>query len=158
MHEAIVRTATTTLSLIEGQQVHQADDIAINGKPLLIVKGGQSQKLVERVFTEFSKRLDRAGKPFTLSRKLRCICHTDPYGLPVRIPGHQLEAFYLDEWFQYCELVHSAPPQASNSPPLMAGNQQYLKLLDKLPQFVNALISQSRFVTIDLVKLFEVID
>ena len=40
----------------------------------------------------------------------------------------------------------------------MAGNQQYLKLLDKLPQFVNALISQSRFVTIDLVKLFEVID
>jgi hypothetical protein len=158
MPEAIIRNATTTFSLIEGEQVKLADTLTIGSRKLLTVKGGNSQTLVNRVFTEFSQRVDRAGKPFTMSMKLRGICHHDPYGMVVRISSHDLEHFYLNEWFCYCELVHSAPPQTAFAPLLTAADCQYLKILDKLPPFVNALISQSRFVTKELVDLFQVIE
>ena len=52
MQEAIVRTATTTLSLIEGEQVNQPDDLTVNGKPILIVKGGNTQHLVNTIYKE----------------------------------------------------------------------------------------------------------
>ena len=153
---AVIRQATTTFRLVEGEQVKRVDELTIDGKPILIVKGGNTQHLVNRIWTEFSKRTDRAGKPFTLSRKLRGLMHTDPYGLPVRIPASAVEA-YLSEFFSFVELVHSAPPQTINSP-VVTGNQQYLRLLDKPPSFTVALISQSRFVTPELLELFQFID
>ena len=68
MSEAVVRTATTTLSIIEGEeQLKQVDDLTIETKKLLIVKGGNTQKLVNRIFTEFSNRVDRAGNKFKLA-------------------------------------------------------------------------------------------
>ena len=157
MPEAQVRQATTTVHIIEGHQLKEADTLTIGNKELLTVKGGNSQHLVTRVLTEFSRRLDRAGKPFTMSRKWRGLAQTDPYGAPSRISGPELEAF-LAQWFVFCELVHSAPPQAFNSAPLLSGQQQYLKILYKLPSFTAALVSQSRFVTNELVQLFQVID
>jgi hypothetical protein len=157
MPEAKIRYATTTFHIIEGEQVKEADTLTIESKKILIVKGGNSQHLVTRILTEFSQRLDRAGKPFTMSRKWRGLAQTDPYGAPSRISGPELETF-LSEWFVFCELVHSAPPQAFNSAPLLSGEQKYLKILDKLPSFTAALVSQSRFVTQDLVSMFQVID
>lgn len=156
MSEAQIREATTTLHIIEGEQIKEADTLTIGNRRLLTVKGGNSQHLVARILTEFSQRLDRAGKPFTMSRKWRGLAQTDPYGAPSRISGPELEAF-LSEWFVFCEPVHSAPPQAFNSAPLLSGQQRYLKILDKLPAFTAALISQSRFVNQDLVSIFEVI-
>lgn len=45
--DAVVRTATTTLSIIEGEeQLKQVDDLTVGTKKLLIVKGGNTQKLV----------------------------------------------------------------------------------------------------------------
>jgi hypothetical protein len=155
MLEAVIRRATTTFHLIEGEQVKQADELTIDGKAVLIVKGGNTQQLVNRIWMEFSRRKDRAGKPFTLSRKLRGLMHTDPYGLPVRIPAPAMEA-YLSEWFSFVELVHSAPPQTVNSP--VQSNDQYLRLVDAPPSFTVALISQSRFVTKELLDLFQFID
>jgi hypothetical protein len=157
---ASIRHATTTVALIEGDQVKQADDlITEDGRKLLIVKGGNSQKLVERVLKEFSTRLDRSGHPFTMSRSLRGLCHRDLYNVSVRISATQLEEFYLNEWYVYCELVHSAPPQSFNSPPLInSGQQQYLRILDKLPSYTAALLNQSRFLSSELVNLFEVTD
>lgn len=155
MSEALIRQATTTFRLIEGEQVKRAEELTIDGKPVLIVRGGNTQQLVNRIWTEFSKRTDRAGKPFTLSRKLRGLMHTDPYGLPVRIPAPAVEA-YLSEWFSFVELVHSAPPQTVNSP--VQSNNQYLRLVDAPPSFTVALISQSRFVTNELLDLFQFID
>jgi hypothetical protein len=159
MSIAVVRHATTTVVIIEGDQVKQADDLVTeDGRKILIVKGGNSQKLVARVLTEFSQHVDRAGKPFTMSRSERGIMHTDPYGLPVRISGKDLEEFYLNKWFVYAELVHSVPPRSGNSPVPTGPNSQYLLILDKLPAFTVALLSQSRLVTRELVSLFEVID
>jgi len=158
MSEAIVRNATSTFSLIEGDQVKQTDTLTIGNRKLLTVKGGNTQRLVNRIFTEFSQRTDRARKKFQMSRKWRGLSQTDPYGAPSRISGPEMEA-YLSEYFVFVELVHSAPPQSFNSPPIKnTGQQEYLKILDKLPAFVTALISQSRFVTQDLVNLFTVID
>jgi hypothetical protein len=157
MSEANVRVATTTLSIIEGPQVALADELTVNSKKLLIVKGGNSQQLVARVLTEFSKRLDRAGKPFTMSMKWRGLCHTDPYNIPVRISGPQLDEYYLSIWYQYCELVHSAPPQTATSR-TSGPNPQYLKLLDKIPAHTLALLSQSRFVTRELIDMFQIIE
>jgi hypothetical protein len=154
---ANIRHATTTVAIIEGNQVNQADELTTeDGRSLLIVRGGHSQKLVDRVLKEFSTRLDRSGHPFTMSRSLRGLCHRDPYNVSVRIPATQLEEFYLNQWFVYCELVHSAPPQSIHSVALNSGQQQYLKILDKLPSFTAALINQSRFLTLELVNLFEV--
>lgn len=158
MSLAVVRNATTTVAIIEGDQVKQADDLILeDGRKILIVKGGNSQKLVARVLQEFSQHVDRAGKPFTMSRSERGICHTDPYGLPVRISGKDLEEYYLNKWFCYVELVHSVPARSGNSPVLTGPNYQYLLILDKLPAFTVGLLSQSRFVTRELVSLFEVI-
>jgi hypothetical protein len=159
MPEANVRNATTTIHIIEGEQVKEADTLTIGNRKLLIVKGGNSQLLVARVLREFSTRPDRSGHPFTMSRSLRGLCHRDPYNVSVRISATQLEEYYLNEWYVYCELVHSAPPQSCNSPPLKnSGQQQYLKILDKLPSFTAALVAQSRFVNQDLANLFQVID
>jgi hypothetical protein len=157
MSEAVIRQATTTFHLIEGEQVKRAEELTIDGKPVLIVKGGNTQQLVNKIWTEFSKKMDRAGKPFTLSRRLRGIMHTDPYGLAMRIPAPQLEA-YLSEWFSFVELVHSAPPRTVNSPILSGADNQYLRLLDSPPSFTVALISQSRFATNELLALFQFID
>jgi hypothetical protein len=157
MPEAQIRYATTTFHIIEGEQVKEADSLTIDNKKILIVKGGNSQHLVTRILTEFSQRLDRAGKPFAMSRKWGGLSQTDPYGAPSRITGPELENF-LSEWCVFCDLVHSAPPQAFNSALLLSGQQQYLKILDKLPPFTAALISQSRFVNQDLVSMFEVIE
>jgi hypothetical protein len=146
-------------ALIESEQVKRADDLIMeDGRKLLILRGGNSQLLTNRILTEFSQRLDRAGNKFRISRAWRGLSQTDPYGAPSRISGPEMEAF-LSEWFCFVELVQSAPPQSLNSPPLKnSGQQQYLKILDRLPPFVIALISQSRFVTNQLVSLFEVID
>jgi hypothetical protein len=157
MPEAIVRTATTTFSSIEGEQLENLDDLTVNGKPILPVKSWSSQKLVARVFKEYSNRLDKAGKPFKLSRALRSLMHTDPYGHSVRINGPQMEE-YLDSFVQYVEVVHSAPPQSPHSGKLTGGNQQYLRLLDKLPAFVNALLAQGRFVQPEMLIGMEFID
>jgi hypothetical protein len=157
MPEAIVRTATTTFSLIEGDQLQNLEDLTVNGKPILPVKGWSSQKLVARVFKECSNRLDKAGKPFKLSRSRKSITHTDPYGHSVKVTGPQMEE-YLDSFFQYVEVVHSTPPQSPNSLKLTGGNQQYLRLLDKLPAFVNALLAQGRFVQPEMLTGMEFID
>jgi hypothetical protein len=158
---ANIRHATTTFSIVEHpDQVKDADNLTTeDGRKLLIVKGGNSAKLVKRVLKEASVRLDRSGHPFTMSRSLRGLCHRDPYNVSVRISATQLEEYYLNEWFCYVELVHSAPPRSFNSPPLLnAGQQQYLRILDKLPSYTAALLSQSRFLTLELVNLFEVTD
>jgi hypothetical protein len=157
MPEAIVRNATTTFHLIEGSQLDDLDNLTVNQKPILIVRGGSSQLLVGRVFREFSHRLDKAGQPFRLSRKLKSIVHTDPYGHPVKVSGPQMEE-YLDSFFQYVELVHTAPPRTIGSPPITGGNQKYLRLLEKLPQFVGALLAQGRFLQPEMLTEMEFID
>lgn len=155
--DAVVRTATTTLSIIEGEeQLKQVDDLTVGTKKLLIVKGGNTQKLVNRIFTEFSVRSDRAGKKFQISQGWRSLAHTDPYGAPSRLSGPDLEA-YLSEWFVFCEEVHSPAPRTASSPPYRP-NESYLKILDRLPPYVIATISQSRFLTNQLVSLYEVIE
>ena len=156
---ANIRQATTTFSLIaDPEQVRNADNLTTeDGRKLLTVKGGTSQRLIGRVLTEFSQRLDRAGNKFQMSRKWRGLSMTDPYGTPCRVSGPDLE-FFLTEWFLFVELVHSAPPRTPTSPPLVGGQQQYLKVLDRLPPFVTALVNQSRFVTQELVSMFDVID
>jgi hypothetical protein len=158
MQLANIRHATTTVAIIEGDQVKQADELTTeDNKKLVIVKGGHTQKLVNRILEEFSTRLDRAGNKFRMSRQWRGLAQTDPYGAPARISGPEMEAF-LSEWFCFVELVHSAPPQSFTSLPLRnSGQQQYLRILDKLPPFVTALIAQSRFVNQDLVSMFDVI-
>jgi hypothetical protein len=154
-----IRHATTTVAIVEGDQVNQADELTTeDGRKLLTIKGGNSQLLINRIMKEFSQRLDRAGNKFQISRKFRGLSMTDPYGAPTRVTGPDLE-FFLTQWFLFVELIHSAPPQSFNSPPLNSGQQQYLKVLDKhkLPAFVTALVAQSRFVNQELVSLFEVI-
>jgi hypothetical protein len=155
---AKIRNATTTVAIIEDpEQIRNADSLTVeDGRKLLLVKGGQSQRLINRILTEFSVRKDRAGNRFKMSRKWRGLSMTDPYGAPTRVTGPDLE-FFLREWFLFVELVHSAPPQTFNSPPLVGGQQQYLRVLDKLPAFVTALVNQSRFVTQELVSMFEVV-
>lgn len=153
--EANVRVFTTTLTIISGDQLENADSLTVGGKKLLICKGGDAKALVKRVFTEFSQRLDRAGNKFQVSKAWRGLSHTDPYGASARITGLELEA-YLTEWFVLCECVRSPAPRMLNSPPIKP-NEYYLKILDRLPAFVGALISQSRFLDRSLVELFEVI-
>jgi hypothetical protein len=154
MIEATVRNATSTFSIIEGAQLQHIDELTVNHKPLLIVKGGSSQTLVAKVFKEYSRRRDKAGNPFRLSRSLRSIMHTDPYGHPEKLSGPLMEQ-YLDEFFQYAELVHSTPPNAA---PVTGGNQKYLRLLDRLPAHVNALLAQGRFVQPEMLTEMEFID
>jgi hypothetical protein len=157
MAEAVVRIATTTLAIIEGEeQLKQVDDLTIRTKKILVVKGGNTQKLVNKIFTEFSTRLDRAGNRFKISQKWRSLSETDPYGAPSRLSGPSLEA-YLSEWFVFCEQVHSAAPRYAGSPAYRP-NESYLKILDRLPPYVVATISQSRFLTNQLVSLFQVIE
>jgi hypothetical protein len=154
---AIVRQATTTLSIISGEQVKRADDLVLkDGRKILVVKGGNIQHLVNAIFNEFSKRLDRAGNRFQISRKWRWLSETDPYGAASRLSGPSMEAF-LSEWFVFCEQVHSPAPRTHNSPPYQP-NESYLKILDRLPPYVIATISQSRFLTKQLVSLFQVIE
>jgi hypothetical protein len=156
---ANIRQATTTFAIIEDpEQVRNADDLTTkDGRKLLTVKGGNTQRLVTRILTEFSQRPDRAGKKFQMSRRWRGLSHTDPYGAPSRVTGPDLE-FFLTEWFLFMELVHNAPPRTPTSPPLVGGQQEYLKVLEKLPPFVTALVNQSRFVNDSLVSMFEVIN
>ena len=152
MIEAKVRQATTTFALIE--DLTHLEDLCVNGKPILTVKGGSAQELVARVFKEFSVKLDKAGKPFQLSSEHRGIMHTSPYNQSEKITGVRM-AEYLTDFFQFVELVHSAPPQTFDSPPLRGGNFQYLKLLTDLPPHVSALLAQGRFLDSEMLAPFK---
>jgi hypothetical protein len=156
---AKIKNATTTVAIIEDpEQIRNVNDLVTeDGRKLLTVKGGQTQLMINRILTEFSQRLDRAGNKFCMSRSWRGLAMTDPYGAPARVTGPDLE-FFLTKWFLFVELVHSAPPRTPTSPPLVGGQQQYLRVLDKLPPFVTALVNQSRFATTELIQLFQIID
>jgi hypothetical protein len=98
---AIVREATTTLKIISGEQVKRVDDLILeDGRKILTVKGGNTQHLVNTIFNEFSRRLDRAGNRLQISRKWRWLTETDPYGAASWLSGPSLEAF-LSEWFEF---------------------------------------------------------
>jgi hypothetical protein len=53
--------------------------------------------IVGRVFFEFARHLERSGKKFIMSHRLRGLCHVDQYGTLARVRALNFED-YLRGW------------------------------------------------------------
>jgi hypothetical protein len=110
----------------------ETGELTVEGKPVLITKGGDVMAVCQQIYLRFSRELDSLGKPFVFSRKAKGLAHSDPvWHNRAKVTGPQFEQ-YLATYFQFAEKISSPSGEA-------------LILTDKLPKFFSALIMQGRF-------------
>jgi hypothetical protein len=122
----------------------EAGELSVKGKPVLIVKNGNTETVIAQIYMRFAKEVDTEGKPFEFSRKFRGLTDTDPiWKSRKKVSGSEFEAYILS-WFQPVEKI-STP------------NGEALVLLSKLPIYFTALIQQGRYMG-RFVELFKFVD
>lgn len=115
------------------QEVKEGGVLTVNGLPLLLVRGGDTENLAGEIFRGFANHTDETGGNFTFSRKLRGVCCKDPlWGNLRRVTIPEIEA-YVKKWFVLAELVSS-------------GGTEAIVIVDTLPRMAIALLTQDRFV------------
>jgi hypothetical protein len=145
--KANVKLTSRKVEIIDDiEQVAAAEcgELTVEGKPVLVVKGANTEAVCFQIYYRFSKELDSEGQAFVFSRKYRSLAHTDPvWHSRSKVTGPQFEA-YLASYFQFAEKVTSV-------------NGEALILTDKLPTFFSALMMQGRF-SGKFVDLFEIVN
>jgi hypothetical protein len=122
----------------------ETGELTVKGKPVLIVKNGNTDSVVAQIYMRFANTVDTEGKPFEFSRKFRGLTDTDPiWKSRKKVSGSEFEAYILG-WFQPVEKISTPDGEA-------------LVLLSKLPIYFTALIQQGRFVG-RFVELFQFVD
>jgi hypothetical protein len=121
----------------------EAGELYIGKKPVLIVKGGDTEQIAAIVYLRLNREKDSAGNRFVFSLKCRGLAHTDPiWGQRKKMSGPEFES-YLADYFVFAEKVANA-----NGPALI--------LTERLPKFFSALMNQPRY-TSKHVELFEMV-
>jgi hypothetical protein len=144
VHKTIQKISLEVISDPKQVAAAETGELTHKGKPVLIVKGGDTLKVCEQIYQRFAQEKDSLGKPFVFSRKARGLAHSCPiFHNQIRISGQQFET-YLADYFQLAEKV-TTPAGVT------------LILIDKPGKFFSALMMQTRFMG-KFLELFEMVD
>ena len=144
--KSIKKNSQGVVSISDPTEVQAACDglLTINGRKLLVARGGDASETAGRVFIMFANQVDRSGKKFRFSRTRRGLVEVDPvFKNVVRVTPASMES-YIKEWFVLGELLSTS-----------AG--KVIVITDKLPRMATQLWGQGRFIG-QCAELFEFLD
>jgi hypothetical protein len=145
--EAKSRVVASHLVLIQDPEEIQAaksNQLYHDGKKVLIIRGIPAAQTLEVIYQEFSKRRDLTGNPFRLSHKAKGLVARDQWGEITKVRLHDFRRF-IEHWFCLAELT-----EYDHKPTLV--------IAKSLPIMLVPLFSQGRYLTPELLGLFDWID
>jgi hypothetical protein len=101
--QANTRKVASHLILIEGEEEIQAakdNNLYIDKKPGLIVRGIPAQETIKNVYRHFASRTDMTGSPFKLSHREKGICA-------------------VNQWREYSKLTSKEFARLNHLPPML---------------------------------------
>lgn len=140
------KNAQHVLSITDPAEVQAGLDglLTVNGKKLLVVRGGDASDTAGRVFIMAANQTDRTGAKFNFSRSKRGLTEVDPiFGNRIRVTQASLEG-YIKDWFTLGELLHTSTGKV-------------IVIVDRLPRMATQLWGQGRFIA-QVADHFEFID
>jgi hypothetical protein len=144
--KSIQKNSQGVLSIADPSEVQLAIDglLTINGRKLLLVRGGDATDTAGRIYIMAANKADRTGSKFKFSRSKRGLTEIDPiFGNVVRVTPASMEN-YIKEWFTLGELLHTA-------------SGKVIVIVDRLPKMATQLWGQGRFIA-QVADHFEFID
>jgi hypothetical protein len=145
--EASTRTVASHLVLIQGEEEIAAaknNDLYIENKPALIIRGIPAQETIQAVYALFAIKKDLTGASFRLSHKERGIMHRDQWNDYSKL-GSRDFAKYLEHW---CVLVDLTTYD----------NKPALVIVKPLPSMLVQLFHQPRYITAEMLAPFTWVD
>jgi hypothetical protein len=121
-------------SISDPGEVQAACDglITVNGKKLLVVRGGDATDTAGRIYIMAANKADRTGSKFKFSRSKRGLTEIDPiFENVVRVTPASMEN-YIKEWFTLGELLSTSMGKV-------------IVIVDQLPRMATTLWGQGRF-------------
>jgi hypothetical protein len=144
--KSLKKNSQGVVSITDHTEVQAGLDglLTVNGKKLLVVRGGDMYQTVGTVFIMFANQTDRTWAKFRFSRTKRGLTEIDPvFGNVVRVTPASIET-YIKEWFTLGELLHTS-----------AG--KVIVIVDRLPRMATQLWGQGRFIAM-VADHFEFVD
>jgi hypothetical protein len=106
--------------------------LTVDGKKLLVVRGGDASDTAGKVFIMAANMTDRTGAKFKFSRSKRGLTEIDPiFGSRIKVTPVSMES-YIKVWFALAECLHTATGKV-------------LIIVDRLPKMATTLWGQGRF-------------
>jgi hypothetical protein len=142
--EANTRVVASHLTLIQDPEEIEAaknDQLYLDSKKVLIIKGIPAAQAVATIYKEFSVRKDPTGNPFRLSHAAKGIMHRDQWGEDNKV-GIQDFKRYIEHWFTLTELT-------------TYDNKPALVVVKSLPIMMVPTYCQGRFVSPEMLSPFE---
>jgi hypothetical protein len=102
-----VRTVASHLNIIQAPEQIEAglnDNLYIDGKKVLPIKGMPAAKSAEIIYKEFSNRTDLRGGKFHISFKEKCLVAKDQWGEWTRVGANDFAQF-INHWFVLVNLI-----------------------------------------------------
>jgi hypothetical protein len=130
----VVETIQHVKLIKDPEQIKLAQEglLELDGKRILIVRGGDSALVVSQVYQRFSNEKDDTGEAFRMSRNLRGLTHVvKPWNAPRKLTGPEFLS-YLNAWFVPTQQIDNAIGSA-------------LLILPEVPPLFGALCQQSRY-------------
>jgi hypothetical protein len=144
--KSLKKNSQGVVAVTDPAEIQAACDglLTVDGRKLLLVRGGDMYQTVGTVFIMFADQTDRTGAKFRFSRTKRGLTEIDPvFGNVVRVTPASMET-YIKEWFTLGELLHTC-----------AG--KVIVIVDRLPKMATQLWGQGRFIAM-VAELFEFVD
>lgn len=145
--EASTRTVASHLILIQGEEEIAAaknNELYIENKPTLIIRGIPAQETIRAVYALFASRKDMTGQPFRLSHAEKGIMHCDLWQDYSKL-GSRDFAKYLEHW---CVLVDLTTYD----------NKPALVVVKSLPPMLTQLFHQPRYLLPSMLEAFTWVD
>ena len=144
--KSITKNSQGVVSITDPSEVQLGLDglLTIDGRKLLVVRGGDASDTAGRVFVMAANKTDKTGAKFRFSRSKRGLMEVDPiFGNSIRVTPASLER-YIKEWFCLGELLSTSTGKV-------------IVIVDRLPRMATQLWGQGRFIA-QVAELFEFLD
>jgi hypothetical protein len=145
--QATTRTVASHLVIIQGEQEITAaknNDLYIDKKPALIIRGIPAQDTIRAVYALFATRKDINGDVFKLSHQEKGIMLRDQWRDYTKITSRDF-AKYLEHW---CVLLDLSS----------YNNQPALVVVKSLPPMLTQLFHQPRYILPEMLEPFTWVD
>lgn len=146
MEATLVKNKQGVIAVTDREQVEAAKrgELTVDGRKLLILRGGDTSQTVAEVYLAFCNHTDRTGIHFKFSKDKRFLVEQDPiWHQSTRVSPTSM-ANYVKSWFALGELLHTAVGEV-------------IIIVTELPRMSTALWGQGRYIA-QHIGLFEVIE
>jgi hypothetical protein len=145
--QANIRKVASHLTLIENEEEIQAaknNDLYIENRPALIIRGIPAADTIRAVYAHFASRKDLTGSPFRLSHREKGIFAVNQWKEYSKLTSKEFVK-YLEHW---CVLVDL---NSYNGKPALI-------VVSSLPPMLTQLFHQPRYLTETMLSAFQWLD